>query len=71
VAVHAGYLQEGWALTTPFPGDAVRARVGVHHLPLEAFLAPFLRPDADLDRLVERGGAAVPALIGVRLRRPR
>jgi SAM-dependent methyltransferase len=69
VAVHAGYRQEGWAGTTPFTGNAVRARVGVHHLPLEAFLAPFLRADARLERLVEGGGGAVPALIGVRLRR--
>ena len=69
VTVHAGYRRKGWVGTTPFTGNAVRARMGVHHLPLEAFLAPFLRADAVLDRFVERAGEAVPALVGVRLRR--
>ena len=69
VLVHAGYRDAGWAPGTPFTGAAVRARVGAHHLPLEPFLATFLRADAVLDRLVERGGDAVPALIGLRLRR--
>ena len=69
VTVHAGYRLEGWVAMTPFTGDAVRAKVGVHHLPLEALLSSFLRADAVLERLIERGGAAVPALLGVRLRR--
>ncbi len=67
--VRSGYRQAGWAAPTPFTGTAVRARVGVHHLPLESFFSAFLRLDAEIDRFVERGGDVVPALVGVRLRR--
>jgi SAM-dependent methyltransferase len=69
VRVHPGYRQPGWQPRTPFTGDAVRRRVGVHHLPLEHLLTAALHPGAPLDALVERGGDAVPEFLGFRLRR--
>jgi len=69
VRLHPGYRSPGWQASTAFLGDAVRRRVGVHHLPLEQLLTAFVHPAAPLDRVLERGGGAVPELLAVRLRR--
>jgi SAM-dependent methyltransferase len=69
VRLHPGYRVAGWQQPTPFTGNAVRSRVGVHHLPLQDLLTAALHPDAPLDGVVERGGNAVPELLGFRLRR--
>jgi SAM-dependent methyltransferase len=69
VRVHPGYRAGGWQERTPFTGNAVRSRVGVHHLPLQDLLTAVVHPAAPLDAVVERGGDAVPALLGFRLRR--
>lgn len=69
VRVHAGYRRSGWQPLTPFTGTAVRQRVGVHHLSLEDLLTAALHADAPIDRVIERGGDGVPALVGLRLRR--
>ena len=71
VRLHPGYKTAGWQARTPHTGNAVRHRVGVHHLSLEALLDALLHPETRLDRLIERGGAAVPEVIAVRVsRRP-
>jgi SAM-dependent methyltransferase len=70
VRLHPGYRVAGWQERTPFTGNAVRSRVGVHHLPLQDLLAATLHADAPLDAVLERGGDAVPELLGLRLRRP-
>ena len=33
VRIHPGYRAAGWQGRTPFTGNAVRSRVGAHHLP--------------------------------------
>ncbi len=71
VRVHPGYRVPGWQAPTPFTGVAVRRRVGVHHLPLERLLSAFLAPGTRLERVIERGGGAVPEVLGVRLSRIR
>jgi SAM-dependent methyltransferase len=68
VRVGAGYRTAGWAPRTPHIGDAVRARVGVHHLPLQDLMAALTSADAAIDRVVERGEGPVPPLLAVRLR---
>lgn len=67
VRVGAGYRAAGWAPRTPNAGNSVRARVGVHHLPLEDLMAALVRPDAHLDLVVERGEGPVPPLFAARL----
>ena len=69
VRIHTGYRAAGWQERTPFTGNAVRSRVGVHHLPLQDLLTAALHPSAPLDSVVERGGGAVPELLAFRLRR--
>jgi SAM-dependent methyltransferase len=69
VRLHPGYRAAGWQDRTPFMGDAVRSRVGVHHLPLQDLLRAGLHPEAPMDAVVERGGDAVPEFLGLRLRR--
>ena len=69
VRVHPGYRDTGWQPPTPFTGNAVRSRVGVHHLPLEELLTAAVHPDAPLDVVIERGGEAVPEFLAFRLRR--
>ncbi|MGI8532155.1 MAG: hypothetical protein ACR2KN_04065 [Geodermatophilaceae bacterium] len=51
-------------------GDAVRRRVGVHHLTLEALLNALVQPGARLERVVERGDGPLPEVLGVLLSRP-
>jgi len=70
VRIHQGYRTAGWQERTPFTGNAVRSRVGVHHLPLQDLLTAALHPAAPLDAVLERGGDAVPELLAFRLRRP-
>jgi SAM-dependent methyltransferase len=67
VRVDRGYRTVGWAPRTPHTGNAVRARVGVHHLPLEDLMAALVRPDACLDLVAERGEGPVPPLLAARL----
>jgi SAM-dependent methyltransferase len=69
VRVHPGYQEAGWQAPTAFTGDAVRARVGVHHLALQDLLTAVLHVDAPLDAVVERGSGPVPEFLAVRLRR--
>jgi SAM-dependent methyltransferase len=69
VRIHPGYQVSGWQERTPFTGNAVRSRVGVHHLPLQDLLTAAVHPEAPLDAVVERGGTAVPELLAFRLRR--
>jgi SAM-dependent methyltransferase len=69
VRLHPGYRDSGWQAPTPFTGNAVRHRVGVHHLTLERLLTSFLTPYARLDRIAERRGSAVPEILAVRLTR--
>lgn len=69
VRLHPGYRAAGWQERTPFTGNAVRSRVGVHHLPLQDLLTAALHPEAPLDAVVERGGGAAPELLAFRLRR--
>jgi SAM-dependent methyltransferase len=69
VRVHPGYRDTGWQPPTPFTGSAVRSRVGVHHLSLENLLTAAVHPEAPLEVVVERGGAAVPEFLAFRLRR--
>jgi SAM-dependent methyltransferase len=69
VRIHPGYRSSGWQERTPFTGNAVRSRVGVHHLPLQDLLTAALQPVAPLQAVVERGGGGVPELLGFRLRR--
>jgi hypothetical protein len=69
VRIHPGYQVSGWQERTPFTGNAVRSRVGVHHLPLQDLLTAALHPEAPLDAVVERGGGAAPELLAFRLRR--
>ncbi len=71
VRLHPGYRHTGWQPPGPFrSATGVQHRVGVHHLPLDGLLTALIHPDAPLDRVVERGGGAVPDLLGVRLTRP-
>jgi SAM-dependent methyltransferase len=71
VRLHPGYKTVGWQARTAHTGTAVRHRVGVHHLSLEALVDALLHPEMRLDRLIERGGGAVPEVIAVRVsRRP-
>jgi SAM-dependent methyltransferase len=67
VRIGAGYRTGGWAPLTPHTGDAVRARVGVHHLPLQDLMAALVRVDAALDLVAERGEGPVPPLLVARL----
>lgn len=69
VRLHPGYKTAGWQARTPHTGNAVRQRVGVHHLSLEALVDAFMHPETRLDRLIERGGSAVPEVIAVRVSR--
>jgi SAM-dependent methyltransferase len=69
VRIYTGYRAAGWQERTPYTGNAVRSRVGVHHLPLQDLLTAALHPEAPLDAVVERGGGAVPELLAFRLRR--
>ncbi len=69
VRIYTGYQAAGWQERTPYTGNAVRSRVGVHHLPLQDLLTAALHPEAPLDAVVERGGGAVPELLAFRLRR--
>lgn len=69
VRLHPGYREGGWQTPTAFTGDGVRRRVGVHHLSLEQLLTALLHPDARLERITERGGAAVPEVLAIRLSR--
>jgi SAM-dependent methyltransferase len=67
--LHPGYRAVGWQGRTPFTGEAVRARVGVHHLPLAELLTALARPGLRLDRVLERGPNRLPDLLAVRLTR--
>lgn len=69
VRLHPGYRSAGWQQRALYTGNAVRHRVGVHHLPLQDPLTTVLHVDAPLDAVVERGGDAVPELLALRLRR--
>jgi hypothetical protein len=69
VRIHPGYRVGGWRERTPHTGNAVRSRVGVHHLPLELLLSAALHPAAPVDAVTERGGEAVPEFLSFRLRR--
>jgi SAM-dependent methyltransferase len=69
VRLHPGYGRAGWHARTRFTGNAVRSRVGVHHLPLQQLLSAALHPDAPLDAVLERGEQAVPDFLAFRLRR--
>jgi SAM-dependent methyltransferase len=69
VRLHPGYRSAGWQERTSFTGNAVRSRVGVHHLPLQDLLGAALLPDAPLVAVVERGGDEVPEFLAFRLRR--
>lgn len=69
VHIHTGYRAAGWQERTPYTGNAVRSRVGVHHLPLQDLLTAALHPAAPMDSVVERGGGAAPELLAFRLRR--
>jgi hypothetical protein len=71
VRIHPGYRVPGWSEPTPYTGNAVRSRVGVHHLPLELLLSAALHPAAPLDAVTERGGDEVPEFFSFRLRRVR
>ncbi|MGI8491211.1 MAG: class I SAM-dependent DNA methyltransferase [Acidimicrobiales bacterium] len=67
---HPGYPDAGWAAVTPWTGDTVRARVGVHHLPLQDLLTALLEPRCTAEQVIEGGDyCGVPWLLGVRLRR--
>lgn len=68
--LHPGYREEGWQVGSPFIGDAVRRRVGVHHLTLQALLNALVPPGARLERVVERGDGPLPEVLGVLLSRP-
>lgn len=70
VRLHPGYRQGGWKAQTAHTGNAVRRRVGVHHLSLEQLLLAVLHSEAPLDRVLERGDGPVPELLAVRLSRP-
>jgi SAM-dependent methyltransferase len=69
VRLHPGYRLAGWQQRTPFTGNAVRSRVGVHHLPLQDLLRAAVHAEAPLDAVVEGGGDVVPQLLAFRLRR--
>jgi SAM-dependent methyltransferase len=65
--LHEGYRRAGWQQPTPFTGSGVRARVGVHHLPL-ADLLNALAGAARIDSVREDGSGAYPDVLGLRLR---
>jgi SAM-dependent methyltransferase len=67
--LHPGYRSVGWQRRTPFTGDAVRHRVGVHHLPLGELLTALAQPGLRLEQVVERGPNPLPDILAVRLRR--
>jgi SAM-dependent methyltransferase len=64
--MHEGYRRPGWHDPTPFTGTSVRARVGVHHLPL-AELLNALAETAHIERVREDGPGAYPQVLGLRL----
>lgn len=69
VRLHPGYRERGWKRPTAFTGTVVRARVGVHHLPLGELLSAFLHRETRVEAVIEGGGGPVPELLGVRLSR--
>ncbi|HYZ08370.1 MAG TPA: class I SAM-dependent methyltransferase [Pseudonocardiaceae bacterium] len=69
VHLHPGYRTAGWREPTPFTGDAVRRRVGVHHLPLAELLNALNDPRGRIEQVLEVDPASYPEVLAVRLRR--
>jgi SAM-dependent methyltransferase len=67
--LHPGYRGVGWQERTPFTGNSVRGRVGVHHLPLGELLTALAQPGLRLERVIECGPNPLPDILAVRLRR--
>ena len=70
IQLHPGYREVGWQARSSFMGEAVRRRVGVHHLTLEALLTALVQPGTRLERVVERGDGPLPEILGVLLSQP-
>lgn len=68
VVIRPGYLDGHWTKAS-WTDRGVRDKVGATHWPLPELLQAFLAAGLTLERFAE-GGAPVPAVLGVRARKP-
>jgi SAM-dependent methyltransferase len=68
--LHSGYRETNWKHEAPgISGDGLRAKVGVRHLPLDAFLQSFIDGGFQLERFEEPDEREFPKVVALRLRR--
>jgi SAM-dependent methyltransferase len=68
--VHPSYRDPGWHTEAPYwADDGIRRRVGMHHVPLAAYLNAFLTAPLTLEHFEEPEGPGVPHALAVRARR--
>jgi SAM-dependent methyltransferase len=64
--VRPGYPKAGWRTLPSDPGSAqIRARVGINHVPLAAFLNAIVEQGLALERVAEPGGDDPPFYLSV------
>jgi SAM-dependent methyltransferase len=68
--LYPGYRETDWKHEAPgISTDGLRAKVGVRHLPLGAFLQSFLDAGFRLERFEEPDAREFPKVVALRLRR--
>ena len=64
--IRPGYPEPGWRTLPPDPGSsAIRAHVGINHIPLSHFLNDFIGAGLTIERVEEPGGDDPPIYIAV------
>jgi hypothetical protein len=70
VRAHPTYRLAGWHDQAPWWGELVRKRVGMRHHPLADLLNAFIGARLAIEHIVETGERPVPAILGIRARKP-
>lgn len=70
VRAHPTYRQAGWQKPAPWWGEYVRKRVGMRQHSLADLLNSFLAGGLAIEHLAELGDRPVPAILGIRARKP-
>jgi hypothetical protein len=67
---HPTYRLAGWHQDAPWWGNYVRKRVGMRHQPLADLINAFIATGMTIERIAELGDRPVPAILGIRARKP-
>ena len=68
--LHAGYRRTARTYTGPGLGDGLRRRVGVQHVPLDAFVNAFFQAGLRINHVEEPGPEEYPRVIALAAVRP-